>query len=104
MPKFIDEVLSEILGVSCGDVKFQLHIESIGQTVGDNYCNGIQRATLEFKCKKRIESDNIGSIYLVLDKVSATDVWFNTEYHYSALLVKGKETAMLAKAVYDGLS
>ena len=102
MPKFIDDVLSEILGVPCGDVKFQLHIESIGQTVGDNYCNGIQRATLEFKCKKRIESDNIGSIYLALDKSDTT--WSNPEYYYSAVLVKGKETDMLAKAVYDGLS
>ena len=102
MPKFIDDVLSEISGVSCGDVKFQLHIESIGQTVGDNYCNGIQRATLEFKCKKRIESDNIGSIYLVFD--GSDTIWSGPEYYYSAVLVKGKETAMLAKAVYDGLS
>jgi hypothetical protein len=103
MPKFIDEVLSEILGVSCGDVKFQLHIETIGQSLGDNYCNGIQRATLEFKCKKRIESDKIGSIYLcAIVGVVVNEI--QVEYYYSAVLVKGKETAMLAKAVYDGLS
>lgn len=84
-------------------MKFQLRIETIGQAVGDNYCNGIQRATLEFKCKKRIELDYIGSIHICLTGVVSVNK-IPAEYYYSAVLVKGKETAMLAKAVYDGLS
>lgn len=34
MPKFIDEVLSEIVGVPCGDITFSLCVESVGQTLG----------------------------------------------------------------------
>lgn len=34
MPKFIDEVLSEIVGVPCGDITFFLCVESVGQTLG----------------------------------------------------------------------
>ena len=61
MPKFIDEVLSEIVGVPCGDITFSLCVESVGQTLGDYYVNAIQRSTIEFKTKVRIESDQIGS-------------------------------------------
>ena len=38
MPKFIDEVLSEIVGVPCGDITFSLCVESVGQTLGGLLC------------------------------------------------------------------
>ena len=103
MPKFIDEVLSEIVGVPCGDITFSLCIESVGQTLSDSYVNGIQRATIEFKTKVRIESDRIGSIYLYpVGGVMENKI--QMEYFYKGILVKGEETARIAKAVYEGLS
>ena len=103
MPKFIDEVLSEIVGVPCGDITFSLCIESVGQTLGDYYVNGIQRSTVEFKTKIRIESDQIGSIYLYpIGAVQCQGV--DVEYSYKGILVKGEETSRIARAVYEGLS
>lgn len=102
MTKFIDEVLSEIIGVSCGNIKFELSVESLGQTLG-NYChNRIQKATIEFSCKQRINSDVIGSVHLFsVGGVVEKDI--QMEYFYKAILVQGKETARIAQAVADGL-
>ncbi len=98
MPKFIDEVLSEIVGVPCGDITFSLCVESVGQTLGDYYVNAIQRSTIEFKTKIRI-----GSIYLYpIGTVQCRGV--DVEYFYKAILVKGEETSRIAKAIYEGLS
>lgn len=103
MPKFIDEVLSEIVGVPCGDITFSLCVESVGQTLGDYYVNAIQRSTVEFKTKIRIESDQIGSIYLYpIGTVQCRGV--DVEYFYKGILVKGEETSRIARAVYEGLS
>ena len=103
MPKFIDEVLSEIVGVPCGDITFSLCVESVGQTLGDYYVNAIQRGAIEFKTKVRIESDQIGSIYLYpIGTVQCRSV--DVEYFYKGVLVKGEETSRIARAVYEGLS
>lgn len=101
--KFIDEVLSEIIGVPCGNIKFELSVESIGQTLGKYYHNGIQKATIEFSCKERINSDVIGSVYIYpVGAVVRSRV--QSEYFYKAVLVQGKETDKIAQAVVDGLS
>lgn len=101
--KFIDDVLSEIIGVPCGNIKFELSIESIGQTLGKYYCNGIQKATIEFSCKERIKSDAIGSMY-IYPVGAVVESRIQSEYFYKAILVQGKETARIAQAVADGLS
>ena len=103
MPKFIDEVLSEILGVHFEDITFSLCVESVGQTLGDYYVNGIQRSTIEFKTKIRIELDRIGSIYLY-PVGGVLENKIQMEYFYKGILVKGEETSRIAKAVYEGLS
>lgn len=103
MSKFIDEVLSEIIGVPCGNIKFELSVESIGQTFSKTYCNGIQKATMEFSCKERINSDVIGSVYIYpVGEVLENNI--QLEYFYKAILVQGKETTRIAQAVADGLS
>lgn len=102
MSKFIDKVLSDIVGVSCGDIKFSLCVESMGHTLGNYYVNGIQRATIEFKTKERIKSDQIGSLYLYpVGAVLENSI--QLEYFYKGILVKGNETAMIAQAIADGL-
>ena len=71
--------------------------------MGGYYVNAIQRSTIEFKTKIRIESDQIGSIYLYpIGTVQCRGV--DVEYFYKGILVKGEETSRIARAVYEGLS
>ena len=71
--------------------------------MGDCCKETTKRSTIEFKTKIRIESDQIGSIYLYpIGTVQCRGV--DVEYFYKGILVKGEETSRIAKAVYEGLS
>lgn len=106
----VELVLSEILGVPCGNVKFTRKSSSewVGyQPTGEPmkegyYTHGIVRCSISFTTLKRLDfilDPRFGNVYL------SSEVRQNLkEWEYTAVLLYGEETKMIAKAIYDDLN
>ena len=90
----VEEVLSEILGVPCGNVKFTSEGSSIDFFDCKEYAHGMVRCYLEFTTLAKLENLRVGSLIVSSYRNNA----------YTAVLVRGEETVRIAKAVYEGLS
>ena len=94
MPKFIDEVLSEIVGVPCGNVKFTLERNSSEFFDCKEYVHGRFQCFLEFTTLEKINpltNYRFGS--LIVCTVESNK--------YSAVLLRGKETDRITQAIAD---
>jgi len=89
----LESVLSEILGVPCGNVKFTREGYSQEFFNFDEYVHGITQYHLEFTTKKPLVDLEVGSI------VSCK---FENN-RYLAVLLKGKETDSIVRAIVDEL-
>ena len=90
----VEEVLSEILGVPCGNVKFTSEGNSIDFVGCKEYAHGLVRCYLEFTTLAKPENLRVGSLIVTSYRKN----------EYTAVLVKGEETSRIARAVYEGLS
>ena len=90
----VEEVLSEILGVPCGNVKFTSEGNSSEFFGCKEYSHGMVRCYLEFTTLAKPENLRVGSLIIASYRDNA----------YTAVLVQGEETARIARAVYEGLS
>jgi len=91
----LESVLSEILGVSCGNVKFTRESSSQDVLLCDIYLHGVIRCYLEFTTRSPLAHLRIGSIVII----TASHVK-NTYY---AELLKGEETSRIVRAIADEL-
>ena len=89
----VEEVLSKILGVPCGNVKFTLEGSSSDFFDCKEYVHGLVRCYLEFTTLAKPENLRVGSLIVTSYR----------ENEYTAVLVKGEETSRIARAVYEGL-
>ena len=94
MPKFIDEVLSEIVGVSCGNVKFTLERSSLEFFDCKEYVHGRVQCFLEFTTLEKINP-------LTNYRFGSLIVRSAESNKYSAVLLSGKETARITQAIAD---
>lgn len=91
----VESVLSEILGVPCGNVKFTREADS-GEPLGyDYYIHGMIRHYIEFTTKKPLEDFRVGSVIVITMN--------NYICKYQAVLVKGEETLRIVRAIADEL-
>ena len=90
----VESVLSEILSVPCGNVKFTSEGNSSEFFGCKEYAHGLVRCYLEFTTLAKPENLRVGSLIITSYR--------NNEY--TAVLVRGEETARIAKAAYEGLS
>ena len=94
MPKFIDEVLSEIVGVPCGNVKFILERNSSEFLGCKEYVHGRVQCFLEFTTLEKIKpltNYRFGS--LIVRGAESNKCY--------AVLLRGKETARITQAIAD---
>ena len=94
MSKSVESVLSEIIGVPSGNVKFTLEGNSMDFYGAKEYSHGLIRCYIEFTTLEPIRSDSnyrFGS--LIIGSFEGNK--------YTAVLVRGKETAMITQAIAD---
>ena len=94
MPKFIDEVLSEIVGVPCGNVKFTLEGNSLEFFDCKEYVHGRVQCFIEFTTLEKINS-------LTDYRFGSLNICTVEGNKYSAVLLRGKETARIAQTIAD---
>ena len=94
MPKFIDEVLSEIIGVPCGNVKFTLERNSSEFLDCKEYVHGRFQCFLEFTTLEKINP-------LTNYRFGSLIVRGSESNKYAAVLLRGKETARITQAITD---
>jgi hypothetical protein len=94
MPKFIDEVLSEIVGVPCGNVKFTLERNSLEFFDCKEYVRGRVQCFLEFTTLEKINP-------LTNYRFGSLIVRGAESNKCSAVLLSGKETARITQAIAD---
>lgn len=89
----VEAVLSEIIGVPCGNVKFTT--ENYSEECFDHrgYIHGMTRCYIEFTTQKPLLGHRFGSLFVLS---------YRNNVYYAAL-IQGKETARIAQAVADGL-
>lgn len=98
----VESVLSEILGVPCGDVKFiresssnWLGYKPTGEPLEEGYyVHGTIRHYLEFTTKEPLMNFRVGSIAVTSGDDSGG---------YFAILLYGKETSRIVRAIADEL-
>lgn len=93
----LESVLSEILGVPCGNVKFTRESSSNVLVCGE-YVHGLIECNLTFTTTKPLVKYPVqctfGSVYIV------DLLMYNiTKYKYTALLLKGEETSRIVRAI-----
>jgi len=97
----LESVLSEILGVPCGNVKFTRESSS-NVLVGDEYVHGLIKCNLTFTTTKPIKEypakNKFGS--LGITSMLAYNI---TKYQYDVVLFEGEETSRIVRAITDEL-
>jgi hypothetical protein len=90
----LESVLSEILGVPCGNVKFTREGSSQEFFECGEYLHSLIKCYLEFTTLKPLPAlSRVGSLVIASEKGK-----------YLAALLKGEETSRIARAVADELS
>jgi len=89
----VESVLSEILGVPCGNVKFSAEAPSCVHSRGEIYEHGTRTYYLKFTTRLPLRKLQIGS--LIITSINCTN--------YEAILLKGEETSRIVRAIADEL-
>lgn len=90
----IEKVLSGIIGLPCGNVKFTLEGSSSDFLGCKDYSHGRIQCYIEFTTLQKISAETgyrFGSLIV--------GTYENNKYN--AVLVRGKETAMITQAIAD---
>lgn len=97
----LESILSALVGVPCGNVTFSRQAISAESYSGE-FVHGLNNISISFDTHELLSKQKFGSIRVISQSADGNQ-YAKTRYSYSAILLYGEETYLVAQAIADEL-